>query len=370
MGVCANELSSPLRFNGLFEAINIVNLDKTTAMQSETTVKTGVKKRVCKAPVSKAAESSFTYADKALRGTPRDYFQLLKPRVMSLVVFTAMTGLIIAPVKMDPFMAFVAVLCIALGAGSAGALNMALEAKTDALMRRTMNRPVPSGRISKQDAMAFGGVLAFLSVVMMLLAINVLAAGLLALTIIYYVVFYTLVLKRATPLNIVIGGAAGALPPVIGWAAATGQAPIQAWVLFAIICLWTPPHSWALALYLREDYTKAGIPMMPVAKGAKSTRLQILLYSVVMAPVAYLPSLLGMGGVIYSAVSIIGGVIFVGLAFRLFLSRAGDHPEGGEASLYDVKKEALWARNLFAFSIFYLTSLFATLLIEQALKGF
>ncbi len=309
---------------------------------------------------------SSPYAQVALRATPGDYFQLLKPRVMSLVVFTALTGLVVAPMTMNPFLAFVAVLCIALGAGSAGALNMALEGETDALMRRTRLRPVAAGRITKSDAMAFGGVLAVLSVLTMILAIGWLPGGLLALTIAYYVVFYTMILKRRTPQNIVIGGAAGAFPPVIGWAAATGNAPWPAWILFAIIFLWTPPHSWALALYTTEDYANAGIPMMPVVKGAKSTRLQILLYSLVMAPVACVPAFIGLGGWIYGAVSIVGGLIFLYLALRVFLSRAGDHPQGGEASLYDVKKEALAARNLFAFSILYLTLLFATLLIEHA----
>ncbi|HVZ29093.1 MAG TPA: heme o synthase [Asticcacaulis sp.] len=320
------------------------------------------------------------YAAPDRRALPGDYFQLLKPRVMSLVVFTALTGLIIAtkngiPAKMDPFIAFVAILCIALGAGSAGALNMALEGKTDALMRRTRLRPVAAGRISRNDALSFGGVLAVLSVLTMGFALdNWLAAGLLALTIVYYVVFYTMVLKRRTPQNIVIGGAAGAFPPVIGWAAATGSAPLTAWILFAIIFLWTPPHSWALALYTSEDYANAGIPMMPVAKGARSTRLQILLYSLVMVPVACLPAVVGpehakMGGIFYALVSVFGGAIFLYFALRVFLSRAGDHPEGGETSLYDVKKEAMAARNLFAYSIFYLTALFATLLIEHALKA-
>ncbi len=321
-------------------------------------------------PMDVAAAMQAAYASGATKGTPRDYFDLLKPRVMSLVVFTALTGLIIAPAQINPFLAFVAVLCIALGAGSAGALNMALEGETDALMRRTRLRPVAAGRITKNDALAFGGVLAVLSVVTMVLAVNWLAAGLLALTILYYVVFYTLFLKRRTPQNIVIGGAAGAFPPVIGWAAATGSAPWTAWILFAIIFLWTPPHSWALALYTTEDYANAGIPMMPVARGAKSTRLQILLYSLVMAPVAVLPYFFHLGGLVYLAVSVLGGLAFLYFAVRVFLSRAGDHPEGGEQSLYDVKKEALSARNLFAFSILYLTTLFATLLLEHALKGF
>jgi protoheme IX farnesyltransferase len=325
-------------------------------------------------PAPLNASSASPYARVALRAAPGDYFQLLKPRVMSLVVFTALTGLAIAPVRMNPFLAFVAILCIALGAGSAGALNMALEGETDALMRRTRLRPVAAGRVTKNDAMAFGGVLAVLSVMTMALAVGWLPAGLLALTIAYYVVFYTMILKRRTPQNIVIGGAAGAFPPVIGWAAATGTVPWQAWILFAIIFLWTPPHSWALALYTTEDYANAGIPMMPVVKGAKSTRLQILLYTLVMAPVACLPAFVDldgtkMGGIAYAIVSIVGGVIFLYLATRVFLSRAGDHPQGGEASLYDVKKEALAARNLFAFSILYLTLLFATLLLEHVFSG-
>jgi protoheme IX farnesyltransferase len=180
---------------------------------------------------------------------------------------------------------------------------------------------------------------------------------------------YTLVLKRRTPQNIVIGGAAGAFPPVIGWAAATGAALWEAWILFAIIFLWTPPHSWALALYTADDYARAGIPMMPVAKGAKSTRLQILLYSLVLVPVACLPLATGLGGVIYGFVSVIGGALFVYFAVRVFLSRAGDHPEDGASGLYDVQAEAVPARNLFAYSILYLSLLFATLLAEHALKG-
>ncbi|GGZ37163.1 protoheme IX farnesyltransferase [Asticcacaulis endophyticus] len=309
------------------------------------------------------------YGSRALRGSPNDYFQLLKPRVMSLVVFTGFTGVVVAPTSINPLIAFVAVLCIALGAGAAGAFNMALEHETDALMRRTRGRPVAAGRVSRQDAMAFAGVLSFLSVFMMALSINLVAAGLLALTIIYYVVLYTMVLKRRTPQNIVIGGAAGAFPPVIGWAAATGNAPVEAWILFAIIFLWTPPHSWALALYTTEDYKNAGIPMMPVARGAKSTRLQILIYSLIMAPVACLPIAFNMGGPTYVAVSVLGGAFFIYLAVKVFLSRAGDHPEGGEASLYDVKREAKPARDLFAFSILYLTALFATLLGEHIFTG-
>jgi protoheme IX farnesyltransferase len=203
---------------------------------------------------------------------PEDFFQLLKPRVMSLVIFTAVTGLVVAGGDLDWLSSAIAILCIAVGAGAAGALNMALEGETDALMRRTRGRPVAAGRVNKNDAMAFGVILSVFSVMLLGMTTNWLAGGLLLMTILYYAVFYTLLLKRRTPQNIVIGGAAGAFPPVIGWAAATGEAPWPAWLLFAIIFLWTPPHSWALALYSAGDYARAGIPMMPVARGAKSTR--------------------------------------------------------------------------------------------------
>jgi len=307
---------------------------------------------------------------------PDDFFQLLKPRVMSLVIFTAVTGLVVAGGDLDWLSSAIAILCIAVGAGAAGALNMALEAETDALMRRTRGRPVAAGRVNKNDAMTFGVILSVFSVMLLGMTTNWLAGGLLLMTILYYAVFYTLLLKRRTPQNIVIGGAAGAFPPVIGWAAATGQAPWQAWLLFLIIFLWTPPHSWALALYSAGDYARAGIPMMPVARGAKSTRLQILIYSLVFVPVAAAPGLVGLGGYLYLAVSAIGGLGFLFLAFRLWRSRAGDQPDkaeavGREAALYDVRVEAKPARNLFAFSILYLMALFAALLVESitALPG-
>ena len=311
-------------------------------------------------------------AEKTIAAEPSDYVQLLKPRVMSLVVFTALTGLVVAPGQMNPLLAAISVLCIALGAGAAGALNMALEGETDALMRRTRGRPVAAGRVPRGDALTYGVILSVAAVTLLGLGVNWLAGGLLALTIVYYAGLYTLVLKRRTPQNIVIGGAAGAFPPVIGWAAATGEAPWQAWLLFLIIFLWTPPHSWALALYSAGDYANAGIPMMPVAKGAKSTRLQILIYSLILIPVAVAPGLLGLGGPIYLGVSIAGGLMFLLLAWRLFRSRAGEEPDkadavGREAALYDVKAEAKSARNLFAYSILYLFALFAALLIENAL---
>ena len=311
-----------------------------------------------------------TQAPAVTLAQPEDFFQLLKPRVMSLVIFTAVTGLVVAPGSINPFVAAIAILCIAVGAGAAGALNMALEGETDALMRRTRGRPVAAGRVNKNDAMIFGVVLSVFSVMLLGMNTNWLAAGLLGLTIVYYAGFYTMMLKRRTPQNIVIGGAAGAFPPVIGWAAATGTAPWEAWLLFAIIFLWTPPHSWALALYSTGDYAKAGIPMMPVARGAKSTRLQIWLYSLVLVPVAILPGVLGMGGVVYLSVSILGGLGFLALAGRLWGSRAGDEPDkaeavGREAALYDVRAQAKPARNLFAFSILYLMALFAALLVEN-----
>jgi protoheme IX farnesyltransferase len=312
-----------------------------------------------------------TEAAPALSTTqPEDFFQLLKPRVMSLVIFTAATGLVVAPGALHPLVAAIAILCIAVGAGAAGALNMGLEGETDALMRRTRGRPVAAGRLRRNDALVFGVVLSVFSVMLLGMNTNWLAAGLLLMTIVYYAVFYTLMLKRRTPQNIVIGGAAGAFPPVIGWAAATGDAPWQAWLLFLIIFLWTPPHSWALALYSTGDYAKAGIPMMPVARGARSTRLQILLYSLVFVPVAVAPGLVGLGGPVYLAVSSLGGLMFLALAVRLWRSRAGDAPDkaeavGREAALYDVRAEAKPARNLFAFSILYLMVLFAALLVES-----
>jgi len=301
---------------------------------------------------------------------PEDFFQLLKPRVMSLVIFTAATGLVVAGGDLDWLSAAIAILCVAVGAGAAGALNMALEGETDALMRRTRGRPVAAGRVNRNDAMAFGVILSIFSVMLLGMTTNWLAGGLLLMTILYYAVFYTLLLKRRTPQNIVIGGAAGAFPPVIGWAAATGEAPWQAWLLFLIIFLWTPPHSWALALYSAGDYARAGIPMMPVVRGAKSTRLQILIYSLVFVPVAVAPGFVGLGGPLYLAVSISGGLAFLFLAVRLWRSRAGDEPDkaeavGREAALYDVRAEAKPARNLFAFSILYLMALFAALLVES-----
>jgi protoheme IX farnesyltransferase len=270
---------------------------------------------------------------------------------------------------MNPIMAAIAVLCIAVGAGASGALNMAYDADIDARMRRTRARPVAAGRVSRADATVFGVALALFSVMMMDLGVNHVAAALLAFTILFYAVVYTVWLKRSTPQNIVIGGAAGALPPVVGWAAASGTAPLNAWLLFAIIFLWTPPHFWALSLYTSEDYAKAGVPMLPVVKGARRTRREILLYSLVLTPLAVLPAFTGLGGWLYATVSVGGGLMFLLLALRLFRSHAGDAPALGPDGLYSVKAGAREARDLFAFSILYLFGLFAALLLEHGLMG-
>ena len=301
----------------------------------------------------------------------QDFIQLLKPRVMSLVVFTALTGLVCAGVPVHPFLAAMAVLCIAVGAGASGALNMWYDADIDAKMRRTRGRPVPAGRVQGADALALGVVLSLFSVMLVGMALNWLAAGLLAFTIFFYAVVYTVWLKRSTAQNIVIGGLAGALPPVIGWAAATGTVPLNAWLLCAIIFMWTPPHFWALSLSTSEDYQKAGVPMMPVVAGAASTRRQILIYSLLFAPLCLVPAFTGLGGQVYLAVAAVGGLVFLLLAWRLFRSRAGEAPVARDAAdepkggLYDVRAGSRDARNLFAFSILYLTLLFATLLVEH-----
>lgn len=299
---------------------------------------------------------------------PSDFFALLKPRVMSLVIFTALAGLLLAPVPPHPLIAFASLLAIAVGAGASGALNMWYDADIDAVMTRTARRPIPAGRLDPETALAFGLVLSALSVFTLGYVANWLAAGLLAFTIFFYVAVYTMWLKRSTPQNIVIGGLAGALPPVIGWAAATGTAPLNAWLLCAIIFMWTPPHFWALSLYTSEDYQKAGVPMMPVTAGAASTRKQILIYSLLFVPLCIVPAFTGLGGMTYLAVAALGGLVFLMLAWRVFRSRAGE--TGGQRNddgLYDVKASSKDARNLFAFSILYLTLLFATLLAEHLL---
>ncbi|MDP1739050.1 MAG: heme o synthase [Caulobacter sp.] len=297
-----------------------------------------------------------------------DYLQLLKPRVMSLVVFTAFTGLVCAGTPLNPVLAAVAILCIAVGAGASGALNMWFDADIDARMRRTRGRPVPMGKVQGVEAATLGVVLSLFSVMLLGITTNWLAAAMLAFTIFFYAVVYTMWLKRWTPQNIVIGGLAGALPPAIGWAAADGAAPLNAWLMVLIIFMWTPPHAWALSLYTSEDYAKAGVPMMPVAKGAASTRRHILVYSLLFVPVCLVPAFTGLGGPIYLAIAAAGGLLFLVLAWRVFRSKAGDAPDDrieGEDRLYAVRAGAKDARNLFAVSILYLTLLFAALLGEH-----
>jgi len=288
-----------------------------------------------------------------------DWIALLKPRVMGLVVYTAAIGLFIAPAHMHPVLAFTAILSIAIGGGAAGALNMWWERETDGLMRRTASRPLPAGRIDPDAALGFGIILAAASVLLMGLAANWLAAGALAASILFYVLVYTAWLKPRTPQNIVIGGAAGAFPPAIGWAAATGSFDAMPLVLFAIVFLWTPPHFWALSLWARGDYARAGIPMLPVVAGAKETRRQILIYSVVLVAASLLPCLFGAGRV-YGVVTGLLGARFLWLAWRVTRDA---QDAGGESLTGDAP-----AKALFGWSILYLFALFAALLADHLLR--
>lgn len=285
-----------------------------------------------------------------------DYIALLKPRVMSLVIFTALVGLMIAPGHFHPVLAFTSILCIAVGAGASGALNMWYEADIDALMSRTANRPIPRGRVTPSEALAFGVILAFFSVMTLGILVNWLAGALLAFTIFFYVVVYTMLLKRWTAQNIVIGGAAGALPPVVAWAAASGSLSVEPILLFLIIFFWTPPHFWALALFRNDDYARAGVPMLPVVAGPDATRMQILLYTVVLVAIAVAPWPLGYFDAVYGIASLILGGGMLGLAINVYR-----HREGVAASRA--------TRKLFAFSIFYLFALFATLLLEVVFRA-
>jgi protoheme IX farnesyltransferase len=285
-----------------------------------------------------------------------DYVALMKPRVMSLVVFTALVGLVIAPVHIHPVIGFTALLCIAVGAGAAGVLNMWYEADIDAVMTRTAARPIPRGRIAPGEALGFGVTLAGFAVAVMGVLVNVVAAALLAFTIFFYAVVYTMWLKRSTPQNIVIGGAAGAFPPIIGWAAATGSVGVEPCLLFLIVFVWTPPHFWALSLACTDDYARARVPMLPVVAGPAETRRQILLYSIVLAPVGAAPWLLGYADGVYGATALVAGTLMAGFAWRLH--REHDEKRAGQA-----------AKRLFAFSILYLFILFAVLLIEGGLGG-
>ena len=283
----------------------------------------------------------------------RDLLALTKPRVMSLVVFTGLCGLLAAPVMPPLALGFTAILCIALGAGAAGALNQWFEADLDAKMRRTATRPLPAGRMDRQTALHFGVGLSVFSVILMDLAANHIAAILLAASILFYVMIYTVWLKRRTPQNIVIGGAAGAFPPLIGWVAATGDISLLPVLLFVIIFLWTPPHFWALSLFVRSDYAAAGVPMMPVTDGIASTRRQIFIYSLPMAAVAVAPWPLGLAGAIYGVAAVALNLFFLVLSFAVMRNRATEPAAMGPE------------KRLFGFSVFYLFALFAALVADR-----
>jgi heme o synthase len=297
--------------------------------------------------------SGETYAQPSLANAG-DYLALMKPRVMSLVIFTALTGLAVAPGPIHPVIAFTALLCIAVGAGASGALNMWYDADIDAKMTRTAQRPIPAGRVARGEALAFGLTLSAFSVVTLGLLVNALSAALLAFTIFFYAVVYTMWLKRSTPQNIVIGGAAGALPPMIGWAAVTNSMAFEPVLLFLIIFFWTPPHFWALALYKKSEFARAGIPMLPNVAGDEATRLQIVLYTLLLVPLGIAPWPLGYAGAVYGVISVVTGALMVLLSLQVYRERA---PQDRAS------------RHLFAFSILYLFLLFAVLLVERGWGG-
>src|SRR5829696_9801041 len=296
--------------------------------------------------------TSTTIHDHALPAEWRDYVALTKPRVMSLVVFTGLCGMLAAPVAIHPVLGFSAILCIALGAGAAAALNMWYESDLDAKMKRTASRPIPAGRLDRQTALHFGVGLAFFSVLLMGLAANWLAATILAVSILFYVFVYTIWLKRRTPQNIVIGGAAGAFPPLVGWAAATGEVGWGAVALFAIIFFWTPPHFWALSLYRSGEYAAAGVPMLPVVAGARETRRQMLLYTVMLWPATLAPYLLGMAGPLYGVSAGVLSLLFTASAVRVWRDESDRS-----------------AQDMFRFSLLYLFLIFAVLLVDHAAGG-
>jgi len=288
-----------------------------------------------------------------------DFVALMKPRVMSLVVFTALVGLLVAPVGVHPVVGFAAILFIALGAGASGALNMWYDADIDAVMKRTRNRPLPGGRVTPGEALSIGLALSGISIVMLGLATNLAAAGLLAFTIFFYAVVYSIWLKRSTPQNIVIGGAAGAFPPLIGWVCVTGSVSVEACLMFALIFMWTPPHFWALALFMKEDYHTAGVPMLTVTHGRKSTRAHILAYTVLLLPVSVWSALSGIGGPFTLAVSLALNAVFLLGAWRIWQR---DEVQA-EADRYATEKK------VFRFSLWYLFAHFGAFLVEVALKG-
>ena len=286
-----------------------------------------------------------------------DWIALLKPRVLSLVVFTGAIGLVIAPVRINPILALTAILCITIAAGAAGAINMWYDRDIDAIMRRTATRPIPAGRIAPNAALGYGIVLAVFSVVLMAAATNLVAAAVLALSIAFYVFIYTMWLKRLTPQNIVIGGAAGAFPPLIGWAAATGSIGLLPVLLFAIVFFWTPPHFWSLALYASGDYGRAGVPMLPVVKGARHTRICVMIYTLILLPVSLAPYALGLTGRFYGAAALGLGLAFVAYSWRVL----NDPQDAGGVSLSADKP----ARAAFKFSILYLFLLFGACAIDR-----
>ena len=287
-----------------------------------------------------------------------DYFALFKPRVMQLVVFTALVGMLAAPVSVHPVVGFAAILFVAIGAGASGALNMWWDADIDQIMRRTQSRPIPAGKVQPGEALALGVALSGMSVMMLGLAANVLAAAMLLFTILFYAVFYTMWLKRRTPQNIVIGGAAGAFPPVIGWIIATGSFSIEAWLMFALIFMWTPPHFWALALFMRSDYDDADVPMLTVTHGRPATRRHILAYTVLLAVLAIGTGFTAIGGWIYLSFAVVLNVMFLIGAYRIWKRNEDD----AEADNYKVE------RKFFRLSLFYLFLHFGAILVEATLR--
>ncbi len=304
-------------------------------------------------------DATFSSTEQEYEAQFDDYVELLKPRVMRLVIFTALVGMVAAPVAVHPVIALATILCIAVGAGASGALNMWWDSDIDAVMKRTANRPVPSGRVKRSEALAIGLALSFMAVIMLGLFGNELAAGLLAFTIFFYVVIYSMWLKRSTPQNIVIGGAAGAFPPMIGWAVATGGISIESVLMFALIFVWTPPHFWALALFRNDDYTAAGVPMLPVTKGTRVTRNHILAYTLLLVPIAIAPAFTQIGGVVYFTVSVVLNTVFVYGALRIW--RRDDAAAGADS--WRVEK------RFFGFSILYLFVHFVAIMLEAVLRA-